>query len=67
MLPFVIAHTFCTSRDGLRNSVFLRMVLTNICKGILAPLEAMRKKQILAKAIVIQKEIRCNLAFFRGN
>ena len=67
MLPFVIAHTFCTSGDGLRNSVFLRMVLMNICKGILAPLETMQKKQILAKAIVIQKEIRCNLACFRGN
>ena len=65
MPPFVTAHTFCASRDSLRDSSFLRTAPTN-AKVAFARFMTIKEKQILARAVgIIQKENWDNHAFFR--
>ena len=63
--PFATAHiiTFCTSRDGPRNSDFLRTVPTKskIFLGTLC------KKKILARNAEVQNKNGGNNTFFRNS
>ena len=53
--PFDTAHTFCASRDKLRNLVFFRIVRTNT-KVFLCSIKTMWEKHVLAKAVGVRKE-----------
>ena len=59
---FVTAHALCSSWDGPRNSDFLRTVRPTY-KGIFARFMTMQEKQIVTRAVGIQKENRVTMHF----
>ena len=62
MSSFLTAHTFCASRDGLRNSGFLCTVPSNI-KVFLRGSEVCRKSRSYQELLESGKKIEGNHAF----